>query len=475
MPKTSIKITNVINASSKGTSAQNKISAAKTGVEVTRRAIDSKILNRNNINSRLSGVKDDIAEIEKDIAKICAAINNGALKYQMTENLVVSYGNELENLYTIEASSAQVGKYDAFFANVSLKDRTLKASGGILSYAQGDSKFIWGGIEYENELFHLHDKKELSLFGTKFETGKSEQYWGKLSLTKEYSNKPSLEFDMDKAEKKLNKMLKANDEKQKQLENEKKEGYYDLEGKKIDKKDAPTFYERKATIGEIDKTVGVSASVYEGTFSTGREDSKVSITVAKAEAHVSVSGGLYVIGEKGDRKFSPGVKAEVGTSVTALELEWDQQWLGNENLGLNTNVTATVGKAEAKADVTAQVFNDKGKLDVQLGASASAELIGGEIEESVGVNVLGGEIGVTGGINYGIGAHADVGYRNGVLKVDVGASLGLGLSLDVEVDVGGMIDTTIDAVCDGIEAVADKAESAWNGIKDGWNDFWNRW
>ena len=129
--------------------------------------------------------------------------------------------------------------------------------------------------------------------------------------------------------------------------------------------------------------------MYEGTFDVG-ENGEIGVTVANAEAHASVSAGFYVIGADGEKKFSPGVNAEVGASVTALEVEWEQQWLGDENLGLNTDAKVTVGKAEAKANATAQVFGEDGKLDVQLGASAKAEAIAAEAEGSVGVNVLGG-------------------------------------------------------------------------------------
>lgn len=41
-------------------------------------------------------------------------------------------------------------------------------------------------------------------------------------------------------------------------------------------------------------------------------------------------------------------------------------------------------------------------------------------------------------------------------------SIGVGVSLDVEIDVGGMVDTVVDG-----------AEAAWDGIVDGWNSLWN--
>lgn len=104
---------------------------------------------------------------------------------------------------------------------------------------------------------------------------------------------------------------------------------------------------------------------------------------------------------------------------------------------------------------SAQVFGDVGKLDIQLGVSVKAEAIAAVTEASAGVNVLGGEVGVKGSVNVGIGAHADVGYRDGIFKVAIGASLGVGASLSVDVDIDGMINT-----------VTDTAETAWNGIKD---------
>lgn len=51
-------------------------------------------------------------------------------------------------------------------------------------------------------------------------------------------------------------------------------------------------------------------------------------------------------------------------------------------------------------------------------------------------------------------------YRDGVVKVDIGASLGVGASVALEVDVGGMVDT-----------ITDTATAAWEGVKSGWKAF----
>ena len=149
--------------------------------------------------------------------------------------------------------------------------------------------------------------------------------------------------------------------------------------------------------------------------------------------------------------------------MTALYVEWEQQWLGDEMLGLNSDVEVKAGDAGAKADIGVQLYGEDGKLKPQFGASAKAEATAAELEGSLGVNVLGGEVGVSGSVSVGVGAHADVGYKDGVFKFDIGASIGLGGSVGSEVDIGGMVDSVCDA-----------AESAWNGLEKGWKTATSR-
>jgi len=175
----------------------------------------------------------------------------------------------------------------------------------------------------------------------------------------------------------------------------------------------------------------------------------------------------------------------VGASATVLHGSWDQQWVGNEMLGINSHVEGTVGKAEAKAELNLGfVENNSGNTSFQADVKLSAEAIAAEAKGSVGVNILGGEVGVSGSVNVGIGAHADFGYKDGVIKCDIGASLGVGASVSLELDVGGMVETVAenadkigDAIGKGAEAVgdfaedvgeaiADGAEAAWDGFKD---------
>lgn len=214
------------------------------------------------------------------------------------------------------------------------------------------------------------------------------------------------------------------------------------DGKRIHKEGK---YDEKATLLENGVSASASWSAYGNSWQLG-ESGEASIDVCKAEAHAGASAGFYVMGKDGTMKFSPGVKAEAGASFTTFEAAIEGQLLGNENLGLNGDATATVGRVGAEAEVGVNIFDEEGSLDLQLGASASAEAIAGELEGSVGVDILGGEVGAKGSVNYGIGAHADVGLVDGVFKLDWGVTFGVGFSVGLEVDVGGMIEGVSDWV-----------------------------
>lgn len=340
-----------------------------------------------------------------------------------------------------------------FIYEKSQDETTFAAS--IVKASCGELTIDLLGCEYVEKLNSLFDNTSFTSYLLKVKTEKTEHYFIKYENDTNSSLQGSGEFDSAF----INDKIKKGGH----FDEEKEVTFYDKDGNEISKENSPKFYEDPLTLSEFKKEASESVSIINVNRSVG-EKGEVSVVVGQAEAHASIAAGLYVIGSDGDRKFSPGVNAEIGTSVTALEVNWDQQWAGNEMIGLSSKVTATTVKAEAKANIGAQIFGQDGKLDVQLGGKASAELIGGELKGTATANILGGGVGVTGGVNYGIGAHADVGYRDGVFKCDIGASLGVGVSLGFEVDVGGMVDT-----------VADAASAAWDGISDAWDKFTSWW
>ena len=235
---------------------------------------------------------------------------------------------------------------------------------------------------------------------------------------------------------------------------------------KVDEKDAPKFYDREQTLLEV----GIGGALYGNLIQLGdREDTDGDgtygyIAVGEGEIHGSLTAGLYVLNGDGKRVFSPGVSAEVGASVSLIHGEGQWQALGDENFGLNLEGEFSLGKAEAKAGAEVQIFGEDGKLKLQASAEAKAEAIAAEVEGSIGLNVLGGEVEVKGGVNFGVGAHAEIGIKDGVIKCDVGVSLGLGVSLAVEVDVGGMVST----VCEAATSIWEGTKSVVSNIFKGW-------
>lgn len=368
-----------------------------------------------------------------------------------------------------ESFTAVSMHYNKIYVNLlnkitELSEDMKTVAGSIVRICNGESSLDVLGFDYSKEVGKLFGDASFAAYALKYVSAHSEQYFLKLEASEKnswnaFGKLKPLEEHTKKLKNKFNDMA----EDKGWRESEKITEYYDKDGNLIKEKDAPEFYKKEMTILETKKDWNASVSIYDGEFTNDLGGGgKVDVTVGEAEAHAAVSGGLYMINAKGDKQFMPGVQAEIGASVTAAKAEWEQQWLGDENFGLNTEVGVTAGKAGVGGQLGAQLYDKDGKLNVQLGGKLEAEAIAAEVEGSVGVNVLGGEVGVKGGVNFGVGAHADVGYKDGVFKCDIGASLGVGLSLDVEVDVGGMVET-----------VADTATAAWDGIKDGWNDFWS--
>lgn len=327
----------------------------------------------------------------------------------------------------------------------------------IIKFSNGETDFTILGLDASTTVGKIFGSASATAYAAKWKSEHTEQYFAKIEVSeKEGADLFNKIKKVDDVKKAANQWL----EDKGLRDADKITKYYDEDGNEISADEAG-FYDRDYTIAEIDASASVSASLYDGTFDVG-ENGDIQVVVGNAEAHAGISAGLYVIGPEGDRQFMPGVNAEVGASVTAFEADWEQQWLGDENWGLNTEVGVTAGEAGGKAEVNAQLFSEDGSLDVQLNAEAKLEAIAGEVEGSVGVNVLGGEVEATAGVNVGIGAHAEAGYKDGVLKLDAGVSVGVGVSINVEVDVGGMVDTVVDG-----------AQVAWEGIKDGWNSLWD--
>lgn len=190
--------------------------------------------------------------------------------------------------------------------------------------------------------------------------------------------------------------------------------------------------------------IGVSGSAaifdndFGGTYDWGGHEGNVSF--GKIEGTADAYLGWGAIG------------AEVGASISAFSAK-EKGYLGTEDANIYGEVGVDVGRAEAKAGVSAGIVDKSGSINPSLYAGASAEAIAGEITGKAGVDIGGVDVGVEGSLNYGIGAHANVGLHDGKLSVDIGATLGVGASVKLEVDVSGAVD-----------ALAGTADAIWSGV-----------
>ena len=228
--------------------------------------------------------------------------------------------------------------------------------------------------------------------------------------------------------------------------NSEKNGYY-KDGKKIAVKDTDEGAKessRKRTIAEVSAGGSASKSLVHGeqkkTYKYG--ETEVSGDVGYGEAHWNVKGGLYRTEVKADgttkRVFEPGVSAEVGTSF-GLAKGSAKGKFGNEYVDVHGEVEGSVLSGEAKAEGQLGIVDGKFAARGKASAEFNAVSVGGK----VGVNVVGIEGNVGANVKVGIGAHADVGYYDGVVKVDIGASLGSGFDVNFELNVGGAIDNAV--------------------------------
>lgn len=176
------------------------------------------------------------------------------------------------------------------------------------------------------------------------------------------------------------------------------------------------------------------------------------VSVCKGQANAGAYIGLYGLDKDGNKVFRPGIGCEAGASFTLAEAS-AQATVGNKYLGGKVKGEVAAGKVGAEAGIDVGLYDKDGKFNPQVGASAKAEAIAAEASVAAGATVLGTDVTAKGGVNFGIGAHADVGLKDGKLSLDLGASVGVGVSVDLEIDFSGTV-----------EAVADKAKSAWDAV-----------
>ena len=225
--------------------------------------------------------------------------------------------------------------------------------------------------------------------------------------------------------------------------------------------------EWKQTIADIENKVinktsfdvraEVSGSLYENSVQS--EHGSAGVTLGAYNAYAGADGHLFKKDEDGNLIFDPSVKAEMGASFTAMSATAAYN-IGNEYVNAHAKGGVTVGKVSGKASAQASLRDKDGNINPTVKAEASAEAILVDASASAGVTVLGTDVTAKASVNVGVGAHAKVGYDQGVISCDIGASIGIGASISFEVDVSG----TVNAIQDAAESAIDGAKKWFNNI-----------
>lgn len=227
------------------------------------------------------------------------------------------------------------------------------------------------------------------------------------------------------------------------------------------KKESSKGLSRDFAIASIEGEKTVSLLHAEGEYTNGRFSTKGSVDVLTAGYTAEAGLGKFTYKDKDGKEIGAiGLYGELGGSVAAAKAEGEVRY-GTDVFGVYAKGDAKVLSASAKAE-SVFAWSDRG-LQAKVGAGAEANLA--EVSGSAGFRVAGTDIGVKGSAKIGVGAKADIGIKDGVLSVDVGASLGIGLEVGFDIDMSD----TIDFVKENADNFKSWANDAHKAAVDTWN------
>lgn len=405
------------------------IDSIKSDFDFASSNIDWEIKAESSINYKLNRISRELGEQRNGVSGMKNYMAHAISKYDQVEfkNTINPFVEDLSQVWNSIVShlpDIDICKY-LFQNNKNVANAVMAVSTSGLSLG------FWNILSsFLSEEFSK--KKEFSLF-----SGSAEGWLGKLegsvlSGQIEESSKPKYGTYKDKL-------------------------YSEEEWREIYKREIngdSEWYSEKATLYELGVEKRVEGSVLSGKYSKefGSAEFEGGAKFLTAEAHANMGAGLYVLDNKKNKVFSPQVKAEIGGSFAAIQLEANGKI---DFLKEHTGIKDLLG-AYAKAKVEAISGEAKAGFDLSfkgVRAGVGAEYNKFKATGSVGATVLGTDVGVAGSFKVGVGAHADIGMVDGKFKAGVGVAVGFGLDVELEVDMK----KTIDAVCEF-------ATDAWSSI-----------
>lgn len=378
-----------------------------------RNSLGFQVSSKSGIQNALKSLAQQAEAYESDLKTMRFVLKNVYDQYEKTERRICGYVNDhpitLSDIWNAVNTVGEGMAINAMFPGAGFAWMIYE----ILKDEEWETKNKFG--KYENKIWEGLDKKK------KDNKAKKHYEWedGKGFVEKEDNDK-----DSDK------KKEKTAGEKKKEL----------LESITI-------------WSGSIGKEGSLLHFGKDGDVETDWGKYQYSADIMQAEAKGSVYASLG------------GIGCEVGVALTALTAKTSGQ-LGNDMFNVHGEAQVDVGKAELSGGVKVGFVNDEGKFDPSVKAEFSAEAIAAEVSGKVGGTVLGTEINASGSLNFGVGAHADIGFDDGKLSLDVGASLGVGGSVKLEVDVSGTVDAVVEHAGEVVSAVSDFASDAVETVGD---------
>ncbi len=201
---------------------------------------------------------------------------------------------------------------------------------------------------------------------------------------------------------------------------------------------------KEGITGEI-----LGATTVSGTFEAGGEmygyhSDTVDVSALYANVSAEGSAGMYRRDADGNLIFSPYATGGVMVGFGVLSATWSDS-IGNDMLGAygSTDVQLLTGAAGATGTVA--MFDADGNFNPTASVNASAEATVASASVEGGVTVAGVDVKGSAEASIGIGAHANVGYEDGVVSFDIGAAVGIGASVSLSVDVGGAVNAVTGA------------------------------
>lgn len=428
MASTKINVGAVIGLSGTASGAKTTVTNVKLSFDSTRRQIDNKILNRNNLSNRFQNVYNTLGSIETKVSRIKSIVESGATWYQDTDQTVLGWSKDIVGKFYFSAgivgASGTSGNILDLFESIGRK-KLDEATTEEVDTRSGFAKFVNNQLKVKGSVLSGELSKEGEFLG--FDTA------GKIAgtiLTGEAGIKSKMSW-------------KFKDD----------DGNWNFKSWGLS---TTASASGAIATGEAEGNIGYLHGKVAGKALTGAVQGEAKCT-------------LYDDG-KLNPSLSVGVKAE--GSVLQGEAE---AGFGTDQYGVFVKADGDVLHAEAEAKAGIGYIGTDKKGNSVYGASAEASAMASVAQGKVkgGITMFGIDIDV-GVKGYAVAAGVEAGgsiSTKGV-KANFSGALGLGAGLDISVDwsdaewIGNSIDAVGDFIGDAADFVGDTANKIYNATND---------